>query len=321
MEENNNEKPSLKERYNRKLLSIVRKKSTREYYKELKELEKKEGKEIDSKVRESLRKSILTKNARNLHLGIVKAAVAAAFTGLVITGGATVHTLNEGSGIVEGVEEEKNSPENNSEKQTLRDRYRVETSDTIINESELENNITSEVEALEDKEAVLNYVKEPLLDNYNNLNDENKTKEGISIWRTHDNVVYSDIASNGENIIRVCSEEYAKEHGLLIHPSTGDIITTRVDNKIVEVIVGIGDHFELAYLENEEVLEPREGISEDLGNLLNAGIGYATTLSEESAKDNQASYRKKLIDEMVKYKELQAKQVISEQDNGFEIGD
>lgn len=321
---------SIKERYNKEVLKRIKEKSEREYYKKLTELQKDKSNVIDNKVKNSLRDSIFKKNKRKFNLAFARVAISAVFGTLAIVGGVqATQALNEGSGRVEGVTQEKDSLKNTSKEQAFRDKYKVvESLDEMIDAFELQDSITKEVEALEeDKNAVLNYIKEPFVERYNNINNENKTVEDVSFWRTHNNVAYTDVAANGENIIRICGKEYAKEHGLKVYPSTGEVITIRIDNKVVEVIVGVEDHFVQAYLENEEVIEPREGIADDIGNLLNAGIGYSVTLSDDKARENQSVYRRRLVDEMVKYKELQSKQVVREQndnqkqDNGFEIGE
>lgn len=319
------EKSKFKQIERNIFIRMTRNRATKEYNEELEKLRSEYGTEIDYKVRKSLRRNIVNKNARKLKVKVMGAAIATLFAGSVAIG--TGYALNEGSGRTEGVTQEEASTDTISRGQAFRDKYRVESLDEMINKFDLEDDITREVEVLKDKEAVLNYVKEQFVDEYNKMNEEAITADAVTLYRTHDNQVYSDTALNGERIIRICSEEYAKENNLKIFPSTGEVIKISVNNKVVEMAVGVSDHFELGYLQDEEISNPREAISEKLGNLLNAGIAYSATLSEENAKPNQSSYRKKLIDEMIKYKESQTEQTIDGRNNNqvtnnnFEIGE
>lgn len=343
MEEKQAKKESkFKQMKRRAFMSITRKQSTKEYDEVIKRIVEENGEKPNIEVRKKIRHEIAEKNAKKAEgRAMIMAATALIVSSIGFGGG---YALNEGSGKIEGVNKVENganidTTEIDEEVTNIRDKYKVILDNEMISRYgttevnlkelyEIKDNVTREVEALENEEGqILNYLKEEYAKEYNKTHEEKISVENITFYRSNNNIVYIDKAINGEEINRVCSESYAKENELNQKTgATGQIITIRVNNKIEEIVIGVSDHFERAYSERDEVQKIDENsILERMGNLVNAGIGYADS--------NKDSYKIKLINEMVEYREEEFKKNIKAQlpmqkdfknegkSNDFEIGE
>ena len=336
-------------------MSMVRKRSTKEYDEMIKKIEEQTGEKPDITVRKIMRKEILESNAKKMERRVVITATAVFLAGSIGIG--TGHALNEGSGKIEGVTKTENGINidkeeidgeividlTNQESSTFRDILRVTDNNEIVSEHgtienemidlyELRSNIIQEVEALETEDDRLNYVKEEYVEEYNKTHEEKISVENVILYRSTENInntgniIYRDTAINGEEINRVCSYKYAEEHNLKqAIGASGEIIHIRVDGKVQEIAVGFyGNNFRRGYDEKEEVQElVEDSISERIGNLLNAGIKYAKGEGDKNELINaMVEYRQREIEEIIKGQLLdQEDSKDGRKSNDFEIGE
>lgn len=333
MGENKTKKESkFKQIKRRAFMSITRKQTTKEYDEMMEKIYEETGEKPNIEIRKAIRHGIAEKNAKKAEGRAMIIAATALIAGSIGFGGG--YALNEGSGKIEGVTKTENGVNvdtskidgevviTNQKTADFINRVRITEDNEIISEHgtiknemidlyEVRNNIIQEVEPLETKDEILNYVKEEYVEGYNKTHEEKISIENVTFYRSKDNIVYVDTAINGEKINRVCSEKYAEEHNLKqVTGASGIIIYIRVNGKVQEIAVGFqGSDFQRGYTEKEEVQEPdKDSVSERIGNLLDAGIEYAFV-----GENNKVDCKMQLINEMAKYREGKIRKIINGQ--------
>lgn len=167
---------------------------------------------------------------------------------------------------------------------------------------------TNEIENLKTFEDVLNYTKQIYVDEFNKNNEEQISVEDIRLSQNRSDIVfYKDVAENGDEILRYCSEYEAKEMGIGIDGDT-PMLTVYIANKDINATERVaqkqnGEIVNL-YGKNEEVSEDKETTLEEVGDVLFAGIDRASSMEQEGTSiQNKENYKNKFINKVAKYKE------------------
>lgn len=177
-------------------------------------------------------------------------------------------------------------------------------------------NSTDEILDLKTSDAVLNYVKQMYVDEYNKSHEKQISVEDVSFNKSSfDKVFYKDMAENGEEILRYCSEKEAKERGLRID-GNNPVITATIRNEggAISEKVAQTDSGKIVniYSQDEVVKENKNTTLTGLGNVVLTGINRATSMDqEETSWQTKDQYRLKFTKAVEEYK--QGKQYYQEQ--------
>ncbi len=173
-------------------------------------------------------------------------------------------------------------------------------------EEQIENNqIEEEIDELNTKEEVLNYIKNIYVKEYNSQNNEQITADNITLHRYRSDIVlYDDISLNGEQIVRKCTENEAKELGKSIMPNNGIItVSIKTGNETKgERVAYYNGKYNTVYNKDEKVLKEEKTVLSKVAKIITAGISRAESIEQEDTSYSQKQeYKKRLIDAVTEY--------------------
>ena len=178
--------------------------------------------------------------------------------------------------------------------------------ETIEENDILEKEVKQKIESLETPKEVVDYIKQMYVEAYNNENEEKIGKEDLELYKaTEDLVFYEDKAQNGDEILRYCTEAEAEKMGI---PIDGDLSKISAEVKTdsgleIENVAYHDGKFVTLYSKNEEVLENKETILCELGNVVLQGIDRSVSMDEKDTSWNaKEDYKNKFIQAVVDYK-------------------
>ena len=327
MNKGNNEKRSI-------WYALTKNSTKKQYNEKINEL-KDDGIELSREEKIALRHKYAKKNAQ-------KAKVRTFLIALSISsgiGGAMIHgLLNPG---VEGVTQNKTEtvvdldqiPTDSIEIVGSKREEFVKSLAAEANDKELESNIEQEIANLKTPEAVLEYIKNMYVQEYNQNSNEDISTEDIKLSKnTYDIVIYKDEAQNGEQILRYCSESQAQENNIAID---GDkcIVSVHIQNENINTRERVAyddttKQFETVYRMDEEVIQNEETTLGNVAEVILAGINMSTSMEQ---KDNNSyeinhTYKQRFIDAIKNYRTEQIEEIIagntyteqSQEEEGFE---
>lgn len=184
--------------------------------------------------------------------------------------------------------------------------------------NQLKEEIENELEKLESKEEVLEYVKAIYVQEYNQNNGTQISIDDVSFYKQALNVVvYNDKAENGDEILRYCGENEAKE---LEIPIDGEkpIISVSVKNegKTVREQVALNEktgEFQNVYSQNEEVKEDVNTTLEGIPEVVLTGVNVYISMDEENTYSQVKDlYKERFVDALIEYKQQNNKQMEKE---------
>ena len=169
-------------------------------------LDRKLTKEEKHKITKSVKRKVARENL-----------VRGVFMAIGISIGAGGHALLTAGNNEEAnrnqVESEINSEEQN-DRQEFVDSLKVDTIPINIDngqeltEEQIRENVENEINELETKEEILDYIKDIYANEYNIQNNEDITKEQIKFYKEREKVnVFRDTATNGDTIVREGKEK------------------------------------------------------------------------------------------------------------------
>lgn len=313
---------------------ITRKKAKERINDEFESYIKKEEKEIGEKLSKeetkSLRKDFFeTRGRKIIEEEARKArgkATVLALVGFLGVGGVGGYALGTHDSKIPGITDGRNAIEVDmnevdkdveienvlqEEKEDKHALFVKELQDSALNETieendNLEKEVKQKIESLETKEEVVDYVKQMYVDARNSKNEEQIGKEDVTLKKyTSDLVFYEDKAQNGDEILRYCTEAEAEKMGI---PIDGDLSKISAEVKTdsgleIENVAYHDGKFVTLYSKNEEVLENKETILCELGNVVLQGIDRSVSMDEKDTSWNaKEDYKNKFIQAVVDYK-------------------
>lgn len=295
-----------------------------EFGKYIKKQEKMTGEIFSKEDKKELRREFFkTRGKRIIEEEAKKAkgrAKILAFAAVMGIGGVKSYQLgaknNKILGITEGEktieinmsEVEKDIEIENVGNQNKEDKHQVfvkELQESALNgnveeKNKMEEQITQEIQALKTREETLEYTKQIYVDKYNSTHEEKITTENVRLGKEKENkVFYEDKAQNGDTILRQCSEYEAKEMGIHLDGNLSEISVsiTKDQEKIEEKVAFHNDKFMTLFDKDEEVLENKETILCELGDVVLKGINKAYSIEN---KDNSPEVIEKYNEKFTK---------------------
>jgi len=181
----------------------------------------------------------------------------------------------------------------------------VVTPEQLMANKEQENPIRKiaeqEINGLETSEEVLDYIKNIFVENYNNKNENDITKEQLELNKSRaDKEIYKDTATNGDNILR-----YKYSAGNNLYNQTG-VITVYIDNegeKNQQQIAKYDKQYQTIYSSNEQVDKYEDNSLVDVAGIIDTGIDWAVAIQQEgNSYETQQEYKNRLIDAITEYR-------------------
>lgn len=181
----------------------------------------------------------------------------------------------------------------------------------------IKEKITKEVDSLEDGEDVLDYLKEFYVDEYNDRMKENITTDNVVLYVQFRESfgamykLYSDVAENGDEIIRRTSQKDT------VKGIESDLISATVrDNEgnqvLSEYISYSWGNCTKVYDSDEyvECYDDKDSCLMDVGKILRHGLCYYAEVTNDKDKGSDRSiesrneYREDLIDAIAEYEQM-----------------
>lgn len=197
--------------------------------------------------------------------------------------------------FIEGLEVETNKEEN------------IE-----VENKELKENVTKEVEALETQEDILDYLKQFYINEYNKENQTQFTYENVKFRKTREiGSFFKDEANDGTKIIRTKEKDDKTQRDVDI--TAGVVSATITDNdKIISIekVLNENNEYKRIYNRNENVETYKDNLLVKTGKIIDKGIDWNVAIeqaeTEESVKE---AYKQRFIDAIVEYKENQIEKI------------
>lgn len=197
--------------------------------------------------------------------------------------------------FIEGLEVETNKEEN------------IE-----VENKELKENVTKEVEALETQEDILDYLKQFYINEYNKENQTQFTYENVKFRKTREiGSFFKDEANDGTKIIRTKEKDDKTQRD--IDTTAGVVSATITDNdKIISIekVLNENNEYKRIYNRNENVETYKDNLLVKTGKIIDKGIDWNVAIeqaeTEESVKE---AYKQRFIDAIVEYKENQIEKI------------
>ena len=344
-------------------MSMTRKKAKErinsEFNRYIKKEEKQAGEKLSEEEIKSLRKDFVNTRGKEIRREEArKARVKATAIAFAATLGVSGYALGTNNIKIPGITDGKEAIEVNmdevnkdveienvlQEEKEDENKHAVfvkELQDAAINENVeeiniLEKDVKQEINNLKTPQEVKDYIKEMYLEEYNKENAEKIGKENLELYKsTADIVFYEDKAQNGDEILRYCSENDAREMGIPIDGDYAKISATVTKESGVEndCIAYHNGKFVPVYSQYEEVLEDQETILAELGDVIFQGINMMSYVNKENLsikeEEHKEEYKNKFIQAIVDFKK--SKGELSTENNKtqesqsnqveFEIGD
>ena len=187
-----------------------------------------------------------------------------------------------------------------------------------MKDSTLEANVEKEINQLQTPDEVLTYLKTIYAKEYNEENQTNITPEDIKINRTSEMTkLVEDTDKNGNTIIRTKTPE--DENKKEVDISAG-VITVKVqDPKTGEIEKQMILHetngkYTRVYEDNEEVKSDEENALTKTGALIDKGISWESSMTQEKTSDKvKEQYKQDLIKAVSSYKENKIEEIKNEE--------
>lgn len=197
--------------------------------------------------------------------------------------------------FIEGLEVETNKEEN------------IE-----VENKELKENVTKEVETLETQEDILDYLKQFYINEYNKENQTQFTYENVKFRKTREiGSFFKDEANDGTKIIRTKEKDDKTQRDVDI--TAGVVSATITDNdKIISIekVLNENNEYKRIYNRNENVETYKDNLLVKTGKIIDKGIDWNVAIeqaeTEESVKE---AYKQRFIDAIVEYKENQIEKI------------
>lgn len=318
--ENNNlsneEKKKLKEDY----YSKVTKKRADE---KIKEIETYSGKKLNEYDKNLITKREGRKVKREMRIKLLKGFLfgisATALFGGGVYAGHEMADFNQDGKVIESVEDNGQDLLVKRFEQEGQE-FRQGIQDSGNNLIELKRSVSKEVESLQTKETIEDYLKDMCKEDYNQ-NNGTKIKEVLNVIGIHGRIgyedqitYYEDEAKNGDSILRKTTFNDAKEIG--VNPVTQPepvlkmLFETEEGERKTEYAVLYNGQYVTLY-DNEEVYEYSDNTLVNMGKVIDAGIELWDSITEENEIDSEK--QTELINAVVEYKtseiENQSKQI------------
>lgn len=187
-----------------------------------------------------------------------------------------------------------------------------------MKDSTLEANVEKEINQLQTPDEVLTYLKTIYAKEYNEENQTNITPEDIKINRTSEMTkLVEDTDKNGNTIIRTKTSE--DENKKEVDISAG-VITVKVqDPKTGEIEKQMILHetngkYTRVYEDNEEVKSDEENALTKTGALIDKGISWESSMTQEKTSDKvKEQYKQDMIKAVSSYKENKIEEIKNEE--------
>lgn len=273
-------------------------------------LDRKLTKEEKHKIAKSVKRKVARENL-----------VRGVFMAIGISIGAGGHALltagNNEEANKNQVESEINLEDQNDRKEFV-DSLKVDTIPINIDngqeltEEQIRENVENEINELETKEEILDYIKDIYANEYNIQNNEDITKEQIKFYKERETVnVFRDTATNGDTILREGKEKSN------ISTDAG-VITVRInegDKTNKQKIINYFGIYQTLYSMDEEVAKYEDNLLVDIASVIDTGIDWAVVINQEETDYNMKKiYKNRLIDAVTEYRSGKTNEI--EQNNG-----
>lgn len=189
----------------------------------------------------------------------------------------------------------------------------------VLQEEQIRENVEEEITQLQTKDAVLDYIKDIYINEYNEQNGTNYTKDQLSFSKTRDGAaLHDEKAQNGDYIVK---EGYEKDN--YVDTEAGVIkATIKVDDKaITEAVLNTGYDYKTIYSEDEQVNKYEDNFLAKMGPLVDYGIDYSTVIGQEDrSEESKNEYKSKFVNAVNYYKNQEVNKMINPEleDYGFE---
>lgn len=189
----------------------------------------------------------------------------------------------------------------------------------VLQEEEMRENVEEEISQLQTKDAVLDYIKDIYINEYNEQNGTNYTKDQLAFSKTRNGaVLHDEQAQNGDYIIK---EGYEKHN--YVDTEAGVIkATIKADDKaITESVLNTGNDYKTIYSENEQVDKYEDNFLAKMGPLVDYGIDFSTVVEQEDrSEESKNEYKSRFVNAVNYYKNQEVNKMINPEleDDGFE---
>ena len=200
--------------------------------------------------------------------------------------------------------------------------------ETLSKAKKLKANVENEIDNLDNKEEVLDYLKEMYVNEYN---DENGTCIGIKNIELHKErgeYLMIDSANNGDTICRKITSEEKKSPSIKSEIGTVEAIIKVGENRKITKVTNNKGNYIPVYEENDEVENVNENALMKIGGIIDNGIDYYAAFDAHSKETME--YKQRLIDSIVEYKESKINEIVEGKNSkeckisandGYEMGD
>lgn len=317
----------------RKRIGPIRKIALKEVKKEIKKQERYEKRQLEKEEKKYIRDKVFERLR-------TRAAIFGA-VGLLGIGGIVGFNFGKNTNTIKGITAGKNIEIDTGElEQDINIEMNGESAHTVfVNKYNVENYVTQEetlrnttneeIESLEESDQVLEYVKEIYAEEFNKNNEHKISKDNIELRKnSSDLVFYKDTAQNGDEILRYCTENEAKDMGIRIDGDTAKlkVIVKDGDFELVEEVAQeINGDFSVVYSKSEEVLQNEDTTLLNVADVVLTGIDVSTSMNQENTSTQiKKEYKQKFFDAVLKYKQNQINGIVTgntAKDNIQEIDD
>ena len=262
---------------------------------------------------------------KELRKSNIRAMIVALVGTNIFTGIGTTALLNEKNGDIEKSKNEISIDVGNRDKdikiKNMPDDRNIFINGIKVNAEELkqkekednefENNVRKDIESLETKEEILNYIKDIYVNEYNKQNNDNINRKQVSFYKTReDEKIYLDEAKNGDMILR---NEYVNEKNKkYVDISTGVISATIDKGEAIfeETIMNYNNKFQTVYKYNKKVERYENNVLAKVGNVIDKGIDWSAAKDqEENDWTVKNKYKQRFIEAVKEYKEKQIEEI------------
>lgn len=290
-------------------------KTTNEIRRRIQIKEKKLNRELTKKEINQITKSVKRKVSRENF-------IRGAFLSIgVLLGAGGQKLLTEGENKQQ--EETQIDIENQDQRKEFLENLSVKIEPTVLREvlqeDEIRENIEEEINQLQTKDAILDYIKDIYINEYNEQKGTNYTKEQVSFSKTRNGeTLHDERAKNGDYIVKKGYKEknYVSTEAGIIKANI------KTENEFIqESVLNIGNDYKTIYLEEEIVDKYEDNFLAKMGPLVDYGIDYSTVIEQEDrTEESKNEYKSRLINALSYYKNQEVNKIINPEleDEGFE---
>ena len=217
-------------------------------------------------------------------------------------------TQTENTIDIDAAEAEKNINIENNNKYNQRE---VFVNGVRVDQDRVKRKVYQQIEDLDTKEKILEYVKNMFVKKYNENNKTQLKAEDINIYKELYGIeVFNDKAENGDNILRQRNNGGQKyENGVYtINIQKGEdlekqIITRNDDGTSTRI-----------YYQDDKVEKYEENEATELGNIIITGIDYAISKNQENYVGVDDIYKDRFVNAISQYREQKIEKIIKDED-------